>query len=563
MAVILEMKPISSLEKVFLDSAYESFPEHRRQSALWGEWVNFQMVIHTAGIGHSYHMKASVASPLATDIQLFEVGQVPCQLPCYEGPATPGWDDNYLRTTPGLFPDPLYDTCSEGFRVPWGQCVALWVRLKVPVGTPAGDYPVTVSVSKIDERENATPVLEEQVTVQVIPAEAPAFTAFNSQWIHYDCLATYYRVPVFSEEHWRLIGNYYENAVEYGMTAVFLPLVTPELDTQVGTYRPVVQLVDVTIQNGHMTLGLEKLDRMVNLALEKGFRYFELSHLFSQWGATSAPQVMATVDGEYKRIFGWETPSTDPDFLAFLRQMLTEVLAYFRRRGLDKQCRWHVADEPGGEHLAQYLEARRGIDEVLKDEITLDAVGEYEFYAKGIIKCPVVSINHLEPFFENNATNFYGYYCCGQDRDVSNRFIAMPSARTRILGLQLYKYRQITGFMQWGYNFWYSQLSRKAVNPFLVTDGHAAFPSGDTHSVYPAEDGTAIPSLRQAVFQEGLQDLQALKLLETVMPRQELLELLEKRSGERGLTMTRYPTGSDWLMETREVINALIAERCC
>lgn len=50
----------------------------------------------------------------------------------------------------------------------------------------------------------------------------------------------------------------------------------------------------------------------------------------------------------------------------------------------------------------------------------------------------------------------------------------MPSARNRILGTLLYKYNA-TGFLQWGYNYWYSQFSKHEIDPLTVTDAGKAF----------------------------------------------------------------------------------------
>ena len=64
---------------------------------------------------------------------------------------------------------------------------------------------------------------------------------------------------------------------------------------------------------------------------------------------------------------------------------------------------------------------------------------------------------------------------------------SMPSARTRILGTQLYKFG-IEGFLHWGYNFYFAGRSRKFINPFMVTDAAGAFPSGDPFILYPSKD---------------------------------------------------------------------------
>jgi hypothetical protein len=115
------------------------------------------------------------------------------------------------------------------------------------------------------------------------------------------------------------------------------------------------------------------------------------------------------------------------------------------------------------------------------------------------------------------------------------------------------------GFLHWGYNYYNSQGSYHPVNPFLCSDGEGWVPSGDTYSVYPAPDGTAWPSLRQIVFNEGLQDLRALQLCEALYSRDRVLEELEQ--GTAPITFEQYPTGAEWLLGLRRRINNLIREK--
>ena len=136
--------------------------------------------------------------------------------------------------------------------------------------------------------------------------------------------------------------------------------------------------------------------------------------------------------------------------------------------------------------------------------------------------------------------------------------MAMPSARNRILGVQLYKYN-IVGFLQWGFNFWFSQYSHHPINPYLVTDADDAFPSGDAFVVYPGTDGKPVPSLRELVFNEGLQDMRALQLLETLTSREETLAFIEEQCAGRALTFTDYPHEAEWLLQFREALNRKLA----
>ena len=136
----------------------------------------------------------------------------------------------------------------------------------------------------------------------------------------------------------------------------------------------------------------------------------------------------------------------------------------------------------------------------------------------------------------------------------------MPSYRNRVIACQFYKYR-IDGFLQWGYNFWYSGNSRESIQPFADTCAHDSFPGGDAFLVYPGEDGVPIPSLRQMVFFEALQDLRAFQLLESFTSYEEVLELIECGCDEK-ITFHSYPRDAGWLLAVRERINRKIGSIC-
>ena len=113
----------------------------------------------------------------------------------------------------------------------------------------------------------------------------------------------------------------------------------------------------------------------------------------------------------------------------------------------------------------------------------------------------------------------------------------------------------IKGFLQWGYNFYYSQYSLRKINPYLVTDADGGFPSGDAFSVYPGDDGNAMPSLRLKVFMHALQDIRAMELLETLIPREDIIALIDS-CGE--VTFDEYPCNAEFILRVREKINSLI-----
>ncbi len=375
-------------------------------------------------------------------------------------------------------------------------------------------------------------------------------------WFHTDCLATWYEDEVFSEAHWERIEQYVKTAVDHGINMILTPIFTPPLDTQVGGERPTVQLVDVVKTGDKYQFGFDKLKRWVELCRANGVKYFEFAHLFTQWGAKHAPKIMAVENGEEKRIFGWETDATGLEYENFLDQFLPELVSFVRENGLENCSYFHVSDEPREEHLEFYENASRILNKHLKDFPIIDALSSYAFYEKGLVKKPIPASNHIEPFLDNNVPDLWTYYCCSQYKKVANRFFAFPSARSRILGIQLYKYK-IQGFLQWGYNFWYSQYSVRPIDPFKVTDAGKAFPSGDPFIVYPGEDGP-LESIRSEVFYDALQDLRALILLEEKIGREEVIRLLEEGL-ESPITFSEYPRDDQWLLQKREQINKLLA----
>ena len=111
--------------------------------------------------------------------------------------------------------------------------------------------------------------------------------------------------------------------------------------------------------------------------------------------------------------------------------------------------------------------------------------------------------------------------------------------------------------MQWGYNFWYSQYSKNEINPFEVTAAGGAFPSGDAFVVYPGENREPLVSLRFKVFRDAIQDLRALKLLESKIGCEKTVAFVENTVGEP-LSFTSYEKGIAVMLKKREKINEAI-----
>lgn len=547
----LQLFCVSSLEKIFPDTAFSPSVRLNEDTMLLGERYSFQIAYCLEKPAPLTEVSVSLSGSLAEHISLRRTDLVPSMLPNF-----PEGDDFVLRDTPGLYPDPLQPFDNRLKLIP-GQWHSLWITIPADCSLTAGTYDLTVTFSDNASQESKSCCF----TVNRLDFTLPPQTLLCTQWFHTDCIADWYQIPVFSERYWELTERYMACAVSYGINMLLTPLFTPPLDTAVGGERTCVQLIDVTIsEDGSYLFGFEKLEHWLALCDKCGVRYLEFSHLFTQWGAAHAPKIMATkasCPSERFRIFGWDTDSTGDEYRAFLDSFLPELMHFISRHQLEERCYFHISDEPHKEHLPQYLAAKQMVQKHIGSLPIMDALSDYEYYEQGVVELPVCCTDHIEPFLANQVPNLWIYYCCGQTRQVSNRFFCMPSLRNRILGIQLYRF-QIQGFLQWGFNFWNSALSLRHINPYCVTDADCAFPSGDAFLVYPGEDGP-VGSIRGEVFMDGLQDMRLLQLLESRCGRDAVLALLDAFTTEP-LTFTCYPREDSRLLDFRRKCHEMLCE---
>ena len=524
---MLNLIPLSSLEKVFSDEAPRAEP-FTGCAALRGEEVSFQVAFCAGGDADTEILPEARAEGAACEC--FWVEEIPSALPCY-----PDSDEFYLRKTPGMYPD-LLRPITGPICVKAGEWRSLWLCLRCD-----GDATVAVTMQ---EQSVACRFTE-------IPHDLPEQTLLCTNWFHCDCLAQAYGAEAFDEAHWAIVENYVRCAVDHGINFLLTPLFTPPLDTEIGGERLTTQLVGVVKAGNIYEFDFTQLARWFEMCERCGIQAFELSHLFTQWGAKQAPKI---ADSAGNRIFGWETDADSDEYVDFLTQLAAALVPFLERQGVKDRCYLHVSDEPGMQDIGCYARHAALIRRIFPGMKIIDALSNIEFYEQGLLERPIPANNHIEPFI-GRVPELWTYYCCGQHKDgVSNRFFAMPGWRTRVLGFQLWKFR-CAGFLQWGFNFWNSRHSiEKNIDPFEITDGGLAWPSGDPFVVYPGNDGTPLCSLRLKLFHEALQDLRALQLLESKIGYDAALAVLEQGLDEP-ITFSRYPRSAAWLLETRERVN--------
>lgn len=528
---------VSSLQRVFLDGRCD-LTEHNCGSVLKGERYSYQIVYKSS---EKFFAEIVIDSPLSQFITVRSVGNVPSELPVYESDC-----DFYERNEPGLFPDVLFPIENSRVLIKRQNYYALWITVDLPKNTDAGDYEIKIKLKKDGE------IISENIFgLHVINAVLPEQKLIYTQWFHSDSIANYYKIPVFCEKFWALVESFIKAAVHTGVNMLLTPVFTPPLDTEIGGERLTVQLVDVKLENGKYSFGFDRFIRWVRLAQKCGIEYFEISHLFSQWGAKYTPKIVAEVNGSQKRIFGWETSADSIEYAEFLSAFIPQLIKVIRSLGIENSTFFHISDEPNEDQIESYSRSKSTVAPLLEDFPIIDALSDYSFYESGIINNPIPCTNDIESFIEKGFPHPWTYYCCGQGGKLSNRFFGMPLSTTRIIGFQLFKYG-IEGFLQWGFNFYNSQYSLRSIDPFAVTDADSAFPSGDSFTVYPGKSG-AIESVRSEVFFQALQDMRALTLLCDRIGKKRTIAAVEADFGI--ITFFDYPRGTEKMLNLRKSVN--------
>ena len=535
---------VSSLEKVFVTDRPEKFVSLERISALKGERISFQLACHDdPALDDKIHAfilhKVEIFGTLSKYARLRLVKNVPVPKP-----VSIEYDEHYLKTEPGIFPE-LLIPMPEGncFYASHGMTNSVWVDLELPCDmSEVGESELILTVT---DTQNDLKVSECKLTVDVLDAVLPEQTLLCTQWISYSSIWSYYGIEPYCERFYRIFENTLRAATKHGMNTLMLNVLGGS--------------VEIKCNEGKYTFSFKRLKRIVDIAKSCGIYRFEIDHLFSAGSAEySAHGVPMTVDGEAKTVFGGVS-STDPEYTRFLRALLKALIRYMKSIGEDKNLIFHIADEPSKAKIESFRAARNSVIDIIDGYMIIDALFDIEYYKEGLVTNPVPINSKLTPFIEAGVPGLWTYYCCGPGVKHSNRFISMPSAQNRSLGMQLYKYR-LSGFLHWGFNYYHNESGTYTNIPFLENSGESWVSGGDTFLVYPLANDGILESLRLLVFHDGLQDMRAMQLCESLYSHEEVVAAIEEAfGGEIRFDTCAYT--SRVMHRIREKVNTMIKEK--
>ena len=545
-------KQISSLHKV-LEFDSLRMNEITKETVLRGERFTYQISMRSDApvIGN-----IKIESPLIDHIKIYKVEQSVMDAPVIDRIQEIG----YITTDPGLMPDLLLPLDNNGYLTLNMAGKTVWIEVNIPNDFPAGEYTIKFSYETFDFHNPDVPhaiIATKTMTIEVLPLAKKEQSLIYTRWFYADCIADYHNVPIWSDAHFDLVEAYIREAVDVGINMILVPIHTPPLDTAIGTFRPCVQLVDIEKKGEKYIFGFEKLRRFIQICKRQGVRYYEMAHMFSQWGAKCAANIMVEENGKLDYMFNWHTESTSPAYIDFLKQYISAISSELTALGVAENTYYHISDEPTIDKIDAYRTAVETIRPFIGNAHTFDALSSREFYEEGLVECPVTAVAHMNEFLGLNVPNQWVYYCCEPQQIYTNSLMAMPSCRTRILGVLIYKY-DIKGFLHWGFNFYNAVVSYYKINPYVTTSADGRLPSGDPFIVYPAKDG-AYPTIRGKVTYEAIGDIDLCRTLEEYIGRDEVIKMIDAVAG-MDVRFDCYPLDSDFLPNLRATVIKKIKE---
>lgn len=174
------------MEKCFLDSDLNQFHEYTEFTVFHNQPLVFQIgVCRYSDRDYKRLYSVQLSGELAPYARVRLVTNLPCEFPCI----TPHAEGEYLRQTPGLYPDLLRPlNYQNGLILMNRQTQALWITAEPLKDLPAGIYTLNVAIASPE----GTPYVEKSAHVRVLNQNLPPQKLIHTEWFYTDCLANAY-----------------------------------------------------------------------------------------------------------------------------------------------------------------------------------------------------------------------------------------------------------------------------------------------------------------------------------------------------------------------------------
>lgn len=492
--------------------------------------LSFQACVRNRSI-HAQDVECVVTAPDAIKVRVRRVGYVPLKH------LTTDTDPSELDGAgllPGLVPDPLFPEPRASVGPSENQ--SFWVSVFVPADAKPGKHDLKVTM-KFGDKGSRSVDLTALINVKELVIK-PRQSFPVTHWWHADAIYHSIKAPRFDEKWWAIMPKYVSNMVDHGSNVVYVPLFHNRREV---VPQPCQLLKITTTSQEQYQFDFSDVSRFVKLAKDNGAEYLEWTHLWIYWGVRNPIRIFGNgPEGRSELLWSTEAPATTGPYLTFLKQFLPAFHEFLKKEGVLEKSYFHLSDEPGGdEHFANYRKARELLRELAPWMKVMDALSEVRYGKEGLTDYPVPIISSAPAYIDAKIPHWV-YYCCGPRGKYLNRFMDTPLPKIRMSGWLFYRLGA-SGFLHWGYTYWYKMDTQELTDPFSEGSGYGwpGIPYGDPFVVYPSPDGP-LDSIRWEVFAESLQDYALLQSAE-IKPDDPLLEPLKDYAN--------FPRSEEWIRD--------------
>lgn len=317
------------------------------------------------------------------------------------------------------------------------------------------------------------------------------------------------------EETLKIIMGYRESAITafHGIAAG-----TPEYDEMNDRYYAMLRRMHQNMMYTHgvsvKELGDNKyefdfsgLEKNIRLGLKNGMKYFNGPSI--GWRKSWSESTI---------LLNGKLPAMSYEGYCYLTQYLPALHEMLERNGWLDIFVMGVADEPNAANCTEFRALCGLVHKIVPDIKLIDAMSYGDLHGALDIWVPLNAEYdkhraELETL-RTNGSEIWHYVCCGpRGEHYINRFMDYPLLATRYLYWGNYKYN-LTGYLHWAANCY-----QPGQDPFEQncpehhnTDSVCILPAGDTHIIYPGDDGPWM-SIRLENQRDSAEEYELFRLL--------------------------------------------------
>ena len=321
---------------------------------------------------------------------------------------------------------------------------------------------------------------------------------FYTNWFNLSKMEEYHQLERWTEEWYSMLDNY-AKLMAYGrQNCVKIP---GEL---------------IYIENDEIFLNEKRMMSFINVFLKYGFKYFESPHLLGRgknddWGS---PELITNL-----RNVGYYSDEGKKE----IDEVTKKIKDFTVKYNLTDKWLQHISDEPTSVNAQCYKDVANQIKDIHPKIQIMEATNARESLGNSIdIWCPIINdFQENEDFFrsrEKLGEKILVYTCLVPGGKWLNRTLDMEKIRQVYFGWGASKYNTM-GYLHWGLNQYKANPFEQSVvkHPSPAAGPNNFLPAGDTHVIYPAEEGP-LSSLRFESHRIGCEDYEILEALKKIKP---------------------------------------------